>query len=187
MQVLGINGSPRHKGNSQYLMSLFMEEMKAKGNDTQVLDAVKLNINPCIGCGNCETKGVCIFKDDFTDIFLPAVIKADIIVLSSPIYFYAFPAALKALIDRIQVLWSRKYRLKMDEFKDRKRKGVLFAVGATKGKDLFDGLKLTARYFFDAADIQYKTELCYRGVDKKGGMENHPTLHEDIRNLARKL
>ena len=185
--VLGINGSPRHKGNSQYLMSCFMEEMKGRGYNTQILDAPKLKINSCIGCGNCETKGICIFKDDFTNVFLPAVIKADIIVLSSPLYFYAFPAALKALIDRIQVLWSRKYRLKLDEFKGRKRQGVLLAVGATKGNDLFDGLKLTARYFFDAADIQYQTSLCYRGVDEKGEMEKHPTIHEDIKNLVNNL
>jgi len=185
--VLGINGSPRQKGNSQYLMSCFMEEMKSLGHDTRVLDAVKLKINACIGCGNCETKGVCIFKDDFTHVFLPEVIKADIIILSSPIYFYAFPARLKALIDRIQVLWSRKYRLKMDEFKGRKRKGVLLAVGATRGKDLFDGLKLTGRYFFDAADIQYSADLLYRGVDEKGAMEMHPSIHEDIKNLAQKL
>ena len=187
MLVLGINGSPRYNGNSQYLMSGFMEEMKDRGYDTRVLAAPKLKINPCIGCGNCETKGVCVFEDDFTHIFLPAVIKADIIVISSPIYFYAFPAALKALIDRIQVLWSRKYRLKMDEFKGRKRKGILLAVGATRGKDLFDGLKLTTRYFFDAADIQYKADLCYRGIDEKGEMENHPTFNEDIKNLARKF
>jgi len=187
MKVLGINGSPRHKGNSQYLMSLFMEEMKAKGYDTQALNAVKLDINPCIGCGNCEIKGDCIFKDDFTNIFLPAVIEADIIAISSPIYFYAFPALIKALIDRIQVLWSRKYRLKLNEFEGRNRKGILLAVGATGGKDLFDGLKLTSKYFFDAADIKYEQELCYRGVDEKGEMKNHPTLHEDVRRLARKL
>lgn len=184
MLILGINGSPRHKGNSHYLMSLFMEEMKLKGHDTQVLNAVKLKINPCIGCGNCETKGICIFEDDFTHIFLPAVTKADIVVISSPVYFYGFPAALKALIDRVQVLWSRKYRLKTGEFKGRKRKGFLLAVGATRGEDLFDGLKLTARYFFDAADIQYETELCYRGIDEKGGMETHPAVHEDIKNLT---
>ncbi|NOX33683.1 MAG: flavodoxin family protein [Deltaproteobacteria bacterium] len=184
MFVLGINGSPRHKGNSRYLMSLFMEEMKAKGHNTKVLDAVKLKINPCIGCGNCETKGVCIFEDDFTNIFLPAMIKADLAVISSPVYFYAFPAALKALIDRIQVMWSRKYRLKTDEFKGRIRKGVLLASGATNGKDLFDGLKLTARYFFDAADIKYESGLFYRGVDGKGEMENHPAVHEDIKKLS---
>ncbi|MBU8911576.1 MAG: flavodoxin family protein [Desulfobacterales bacterium] len=187
MLVLGINGSPRHKGNSHCLMSCFMEEMKAKGYDIQVLNAVKLKINPCIGCGNCEKKGVCVFEDEFTHIFLPAMIKADIVVISSPVYFYAFPAALKTLIDRIQVMWSRKYRLKMDEFKGRKRKGILLASGATHGKDLFDGLKLTARYFFDAADIKYETSLCYRGMDEKGEMEKYLPLSEDIRDLARNL
>ena len=187
MKVLGINGSPRSGGNSQYLMTCFMAEMKAGGHDTQVLNVPKLKINPCIGCGNCETKGVCIFKDDFTNIFLPAVIKADIVVISSPIYFYAFPAALKALVDRIQVMWSRKYRLKMDEFKARNRKGVLLAVGATRGKDLFDGVKLTARYFFDAVDIQYTADLCYRGIDEKGKMEKHPAVQQDIKNLVRSL
>lgn len=184
MFVLGINSSPRGKGNSHHLMSLFMEEMKTKGYDTQVLDAVKLKINPCIGCGHCETKGVCIFEDDFSHIFLPALIKADIVVLSSPVYFYAFPAAVKALIDRIQVLWSRKYRLKMDEFRGRNRKGILLAVAATRGKDLFGGLKLTARYFFDAADVSYDGALCYNGVDERGEMEKHPTVHEDIKGLA---
>jgi multimeric flavodoxin WrbA len=187
MQILGINGSPRPKGNSQYLMACFMAEMKARGFGAQVLNAPKLKINPCIGCGNCETKGVCIFKDDFTNIFLPAVIKADIIVISSPIYFYAFPAALKALVDRIQVMWSRKYRLKTDDFKGRNRKGVLLAVGATRGKDLFDGVKLTARYFFDAVDIQYTADLCYRGIDEKGKMEKHPGVQEDIKTLAGSL
>ncbi|CCK81802.1 flavodoxin family protein [Desulfobacula toluolica] len=184
MLVLGINGSPRHKGNSHYLMDRFMKEMESKGHDTQVLNAVKMKINPCIGCGHCEKKGVCIFEDDFTHIFLPEVIKADIIVISSPVYFYGFPAAIKALIDRIQVLWSRKYRLKKDEFKGRKRKGFLLAVGATRGEDLFDGLKLTARYFFDAADIEYETALCYRGIDEKGGIKNHLAVNEEINNLV---
>jgi multimeric flavodoxin WrbA len=187
MFVLGINGSPRHQGNSSFLTSLFMEEMQKKGHETEVLSAVRLKINPCIGCGHCEKEGICVFDDDFTRIFLPAVIRADIVVLSSPVYFYAFPAALKALIDRIQVLWSRKYRLKTDEFKGRARKGVLLAVGATQGKDLFDGMKLTARYFFDAAAIRYAGDLCYRGMDEKGAMEKHPTVREDIKELIARL
>lgn len=187
MFVLGITGSPRFNGNSAYLMQLFMDEMKTKGHDTEVIDAVKLKTTPCIGCGNCEKKGECVFNDGFTTQFLPALKKADIVVLASPVYFYGFPAVIKALIDRIQVMWSRKYRLKLDEFKDRNRKGILLAVGATSGKDLFDGMKLTARYFFDAADIKYYADLCYRRVDEKGEMKNHPGVHKDIRDLIKKI
>lgn len=186
MFVLGINGSPRKKGNSQYLMSLFIREMEGKGYETRVLDATKLDINACIGCGTCEKKGDCMFKDEFTTLFLPEVIRADIIVISSPVYFYAFPSKLTALIDRTQVLWSRKYRLKKNDYKDRDRKGVLLAVGATKGKDLFDGMDLTVRYFFDAADIKYDGNLFFRGVDEKGEMGKHDRVHQDIKLLCEK-
>ncbi len=161
-----------------------MDRMAAKGDETQTINAVHLKINACTGCGHCETKGVCIFKDEFTTVFLPAIAEADVIAISSPVYFYGFPAKIKALIDRIQVLWSRKYRLKTDDFKGRDRKGILMTVGATKGKDLFDGLKLTARYFFDAADIKYDAELLYRGIDEKGELENAPHVIEDIKKLS---
>ncbi|MBU1196185.1 MAG: flavodoxin family protein [Proteobacteria bacterium] len=187
MNILGVHGSPRIKGNSDYLMSCFMKEMEILGHKTQVLHAAKLKINHCIGCGHCETKGVCIFDDDFTTQFLPALHKADIFVVSSPVYFYGFPSALKTLIDRIQVVWSRKYRLKTDDYRGRVRKGVLLGVAATKGKDLFEGLELTARYFFDAADIQYETGLFYRGIDEKGQIVTHPLVHEEIQKLAHRL
>jgi arsenate reductase (thioredoxin) len=187
MLIFGINGSPRKGGNTRFLLSLFLEEMRKKGHEIQVFDATRLKINPCTGCGNCEKKGVCVFKDDFTDIFLPVFKKADIIVLSSPVYFYGFPAGIKSLIDRIQVLWSRKYVLGLKDFQEHKRKGFLLSAGATKGKDLFDGLKLTAKYFFDAAQVKFENELCYRGIENKGDLEKHPAVHQDIKKLADSL
>ncbi len=187
MLALGIHGSPRARGNSEYLLSLFMSEMTALGHDTQILTASQLKVNHCIGCGSCETKGVCIFTDDFSQIFLPALEKADIVVLSSPVYFYGFPSALKAMIDRIQVVWSRKYRLNCQDYAGRTRKGVLLGVAATHGKDLFEGLQLTARYFYDAADIEYAGEGFYRGVDEKQAIAHHPSVHLDIKTIAGKV
>lgn len=188
MKVLGINSSPRLKGNTRYLMDLFMKEMEAIGHEITLLDATRMNIKRCIGCGTCERTGNCVFTDDdFTQVFLPAVIETDLLVISSPIYFYAFPADIKALIDRGQVLWSRKYRLKTNEFEGRNRKGVLLAVAATSGKDLFAGMEQTARYFFDAAGMDYAGALLYRGLDEKGEMESHPTVLDDVKQLAEKL
>jgi len=107
MKILGINGSPRKGGNSSYLLKSFMDRMAAKGNETQTLNAVHLKINACTGCGHCETKGVCIFKDEFTTEFLPAIAEADVIAISSPVYFYGFPAKIKALIDRMDAQQSQ--------------------------------------------------------------------------------
>lgn len=187
MNVLCIHGSPRAKGNSDFLLSAFSDELAKKGYDIVTMAASKLKINHCIGCGSCETKGVCIFTDDFSEKFLPAFSKADIVVIGSPVYFYGFPSVLKTLIDRIQVVWSRKYRLKTDDYKGRFRKGVLLSVAATRGKDLFDGLELTARYFLDAADVDYCGHLFYRGIDDKGQMAQHPTVKDEIRQLIEQL
>ena len=185
MKVLGINGSPRKKGNTHFLLNQFMAQMQERGHETRILEAPRLDIKMCIGCGKCEREGVCTFSnDEFTRIVLPELIESDLVVLSSPVYFFGFPAALKALIDRVQVLWSRKYVLKTNSYASRNRQGLLLAAGATKGKNLFDGLKLTARYFYDAADINYAGELCYRGMENSDEMENHPTAVEDIKALA---
>ena len=185
MKVLCINSSPRPKGNTRYLMDLVIQEMDTQGQEARLLDATKLDVKRCIGCGTCEKTGHCVFKDDdYTKIVLPALIEADLLVVAAPIYFYAFPADIKALIDRTQVLWSRKYRLKTGEFDNRERNGVLLGVAATGGKGLFAGMEQTARYFFDAAGMNYKDALLYRGLDEKGEMAAHPTVLDDVKKLV---
>jgi arsenate reductase (thioredoxin) len=71
--------------------------------------------------------------------------NADIIILSSPVFFYGLSSQLKALIDRAQAMWSRK-RLKglatgLQEIRGR---GYLLAVGATTGERLFQGPQMVA-------------------------------------------
>ena len=57
--------------------------------------------------------------------------QADVIVLASPVQFSGPPAAVKAMIDRCQCLWARKYVLKIAPLsRERKRKGFLISVGA---------------------------------------------------------
>jgi len=45
-------------------------------------------------------------------------------------------------------------------------------------------LKLTAKYFFDAAEVRFEDSLCYRGMEHKGDLEKHPTVHDDVKTLA---
>ena len=59
--------------------------------------------------------------------------QADVIVLASPVQFSGPPAAVKAMIDRCQCLWARKYVLKIPPLsRERKRKGFLISVGARR-------------------------------------------------------
>jgi protein-tyrosine-phosphatase len=114
----------------------------------------------------------------------PLLREADVIVAASPIYFYNVTAQLKALIDRSQTLWSRKYRLNIEDPGRKMRRGFLLALGATKGKNLFEGVNLTAQYFFDAVAASYEGRLTYWRIEHRGDMEKHPTVHEEVRDAV---
>ena len=101
-------------------------------------------------------------------------------------FFYGVTSQLKALIDRCQALWARKYILKQT-LSDPGRKGAFLAIGATSGEKLFDGSILTIKYFFQAVDVDYTDNLLIRGVDKKGEIIKHPTALSDAFELGRKL
>lgn len=188
MFILGLQGSPRKKGNTNFLLKTVLEQAGNRGAQTRVLHASDLNVAPCRGCGFCEKKGVCAHKpDDMASTVFPLLRRADIVLLASPIYFYNVPGQLKLLIDRTQSLWSRKYRLGLEDPGRRYRRGVLLAVGATKGKNLFDGTVLTARYFFDAIGASYAGDLTYRRIENPHDMEKHPNVMSDTASLADSL
>ena len=188
MMILGFQGSPRKKGNTNYLLSLFMNEAENLGAQTRIIEVAQKNIVPCIGCGYCEKKGYCITKnDDMTNEIYPLLREADVVVLAAPIYFYNVPAQLKALIDRTQTLWSRKYKLNLTDPARHYRRGFLLAQGATKGKNLFEGVDLTAKYFFDAVGARFNGSLTYRHIEYTGDMEKHPTVHKDVTASVKKL
>ncbi len=187
MFVLGFSASPRLKGNSDYLLSVFMQQAKESGFETHTVSAVKTEYKPCIGCGQCEKKGVCSIQDGLDRHLFPLIRKADLIVLSTPVYFYGIPSRMKGIIDRMQTLWSRKYRFDLSDPGESYKKGVLLSVGATRGFTLFDGIRLTTRYFLDAVGAQYAGELCYSGVDARGAIKENKSLEEDVIALANKI
>jgi arsenate reductase len=181
MFVVGLQGSPRKKGNTNFLLSAFMSEAERLGARTHVVEVVKKNIRPCLGCGFCEKNGFCITKDDdMNPEIYPLLREADVILMASPIYFYNVTAQLKALIDRTQALWSRKYKLNITDPARNYRRGFLLSLGATRGKNLFEGVHLTAQYFFDAVGAGYNGSLTYWQIEEPGDMEKHPAVIKDV-------
>ncbi len=188
MFVLGLQGSPRKKGNTNYLLSAFLDEAKKRGAETLAIHVPDKHIKPCIGCTNCEKKGVCSIKDDdMTKEIFALLRRADVVVVATPIYFYNATAQLKALIDRSQTLWSRKYKLGLTDPGRQDRKGILLAVGATRGKNLFEGMILTAKYFFDAIGADFHGKLTYRRIEDFGDMKKHETVMADIKKEVDRL
>ena len=185
MRVLGIMGSPRIKGNTDLLLDEALNGAQSQGAEIEKIIVDKLKIAPCREYYGCLRDGNCVIRDDMDDIY-PKLLSADAIIVASPMFFYGLSSQLKALIDRCQALWAKKYILKQD-ISDLNRKGAFIAVGATRGKQLFDGSILTVKYFFKAISVEYVGELLVRGVDKKGEIKEHPTALSDAFELGKKL
>jgi len=187
MHILGLNGSPRKKGNTQFLLATFLSEAERLGARTRVIRVVDHNIEPCKELIVCEKKGYCPIEDDMKHEIYTLLRDTDIILLASPVFFYNVTAQLKALIDRCQTLWARKYRLKLTDPARKHRRGYLLATGATQGRNLFEGMKLTAQYFFDAVGAEFSGSLTYRGIEGPKDMSNHPTVRDDIKTEVDQL
>lgn len=187
MFALGLQGSPRKKGNSDLLLATFMDALAQRGALTRTIHVAQHSIQPCKELKVCEKKGTCPIDDDMAAQIYGLLRRADIIVAASPVFFYNVSAQLKALIDRCQTLWARKYILKLKDPGHRIRRGILLCAGATKGKQLFDGMHLTVKYFFDAVSARYAGHLTYRNVERRGAILSQPSMPEDVEQLASKI
>lgn len=186
MLVLGLQGSPRIKGNTSILLSTFLDEAERLGARTDHLDVSRKNISPCLGCGNCEREGFCSTDDDMQGVY-PLLRQADIIVIATPVYFYGPTAQIKAVIDRSQTLWARKYVHKLTDPGRKWRRGFLLSLGATRGKNLFNCISLTTKYFFDAVGASFDGSLTYKDIEKAGAIQRHPTALTDAKQKAKAL
>jgi multimeric flavodoxin WrbA len=188
MKVLGLFGSPRRGGNTDLLLEEALKGAQTEGAEVEGLHLTDFNIIPCQECLKCFNDGQCIILDDMQKIY-PKLLDADIIILASPIFFYGVTGWAKALIDRCQALWSRKYILKDESLgrEGKRRKGFLISVGGTKGQRVFEGAILTSKYFFDVLNAEYVGELVFREVDATGDILKHPEALQQAFEAGRRL
>ncbi len=187
MLVLGLQGSPRKKGNTRFLLNRFLDASIKLGARTAMVDADRRNILPCRELTACERKGFCPLQDDMKDDIYALITEADVIVVATPVFFYNMTAQLKALIDRCQVFWARKYRFKLKEPGIAQRKGFLLSVGASRGKQLFEAIELSTRYFFDAVSADYDGGLTYRGMENAGDLAAHETVEKEVERAVERI
>jgi multimeric flavodoxin WrbA len=185
MKVLGIYGSPRPGGNSDLLLDRALEGAQSGGAKIERLYVRDLKIAGCLECGGCDQTGACVIPDDM-DLIYPQLQEAEAVFVSAPMFFYGVPAQLKALVDRSQAMWSKRRLEKTPEQLKRYDggRGYLIAVGATKGKTLFDGSQMMAKYFFDALDMSYEGGLFYKGIESKGIINDHPQALQEAYELG---
>ncbi len=100
-KIVVITGSPRKDGNSFAMTDAFIRAAEEKGHSVTRFDAAQKNVGGCHSCETCYKTGKpCSFDDDFNEI-APALLEADVVVFSMPVYWYSIPAQIKAVIDKM--------------------------------------------------------------------------------------
>ncbi len=186
MKVLGIMGSPRRQSNTEILLDRVLAGVKETGAEVEKVVVSGLKVHPCMEIYACLKDGKCAIKDDMQWLY-GKLLEADHIVFASPIFFYGLTSQAKAIVDRCQALWVRKYVLGIGKVDNRLRRGVFISVGATRGERLFDGAVLTVKYFFDAIGVKYVGDLLIKGIEGEAQIREHATALEDAFRLGQQL
>jgi multimeric flavodoxin WrbA len=158
--VLGLNGSPRKDGNSAMILEEVLRSARECGCETIRLDVADLDICGCRSCWACEETGICVVEDDMALVY-DLLLRADALVIASPVYFSGTTSQLKQVIDRCNCLWNRKV--------PPTKRGAILCVAADPEQD-FRPILSELRSFMNSVGFTCKEELLVPGIYRKGEM-----------------
>ncbi|MBP5162028.1 MAG: flavodoxin family protein [Spirochaetales bacterium] len=168
MRILVLNGSPKKRSDTMRLTNAFLEGLdKDKGNDITIVDVRDKRIAPCRGCFQCWQRKDChcVIEDDQNAI-LDLYREADIIIWSFPLYCYAMPSHLKAVLDRTLPLTSMRMvtledgTVRHETMVDFSKKHtlVISGCGFPHWQGNFEGLRIMCRNCFGNPDMVFVPE-----------------------------
>jgi multimeric flavodoxin WrbA len=99
LKILAISGSPKNKGNTNYLVGQALEEITKLAIDTEKIVLSQHQVNPYLGHDGCGSYQSCTQKDD-TGWILNRFRAADGLILATPVYYYNVSAQMKVFMDR---------------------------------------------------------------------------------------
>jgi len=142
MSIAVIYGSTRENGNTEVLTDIAIQDL-----DVEKITLREYHVLP-IHDQRHDEKGFTAVKDDY-DLLIERMMKHDILIFATPIYWYSMTGIMKNFIDR----WSQTMRdVNFPNFKEQlgKKKAFVIAVGGDnpqlKGLPLIQQFNYTFQY-----------------------------------------
>lgn len=132
MNILVVQGGARKKGNTALVLSLVEQELQKGGHGVTRIYLHGKNMHGCMGCKACKKKPDeigCVQNDDVLPI-LQEMLVSDVVIFSSPLYFWGVNAQLKTVIDRMYSLYTGAYTQKHNSLLARKKLALAMTGGA---------------------------------------------------------
>ena len=169
MNILVVHTSPRGGGNSAMLAEKFIEGAKDAGHDVHLIEVGNVNIAGCKACEYCfKHDGACAQKDDMQK-FYPQLHWADAVIYATPMYYYSFPAQMRAFQDRQFCGIGKSFNIKYT--------GLLLCF-EDKDKSTCDHAVGTFRVAADYCKYEILGEVIANNVYEKGAIAGNTALQE---------
>jgi multimeric flavodoxin WrbA len=166
-KVIGILGSPLGEGNTAVLLDRALKGAEDAGCSIEKIVVTGLDFQSCQEMMFCAEHETCIMDDDMQAIY-PKIRVMDSVIIATPVMTMGIPGQLKCFMDRFQVFFMAKYMRKkplVSKELKKKRRGLLISISGMNIPEVFDGVKMTVKAFFDIIDCQYWDDLLIRDMD----------------------
>lgn len=177
MKIVILTGSPHKEGTSNTLVDAFIKGTKENKHEITRFDIPFLNVHPCIGCDHCGMNGPCAWNDDMSKI-LDTILKSDMIVFATPIYYFGFSAQIKSAIDRF---YSRNSQIQRKHLKS-----VFIATAWNDDNHVMKGIEKHIEILIDYLNLDNIGMILAKGYGYKGALLEKKYI-EDAYNLGKKI
>ena len=103
--VVGFNGSPRTYGNTFKTLRLALLAAEEEGVETKLVNLYEHDVRPCIACLTEDItlcRYPCVIGDDMRRLY-DLILKAQAMIVATPIFWYNVSGVVKNFIDRLTV------------------------------------------------------------------------------------
>ncbi|MFC7442196.1 flavodoxin family protein [Laceyella putida] len=172
-----ILGSSRENGNSETLARRVCE-----GIDVEWITLSEKNIHPIVDQRHTEN-GFDPVDDDYEDV-IQQVMDSDILIFSTPLYWYGMSGHMKNFVDR----WSQSLRNTAYDFKGKMKGKPAYVIISGGESAKIKGLPLVQQfqYIFEFMNMKFAGYIIGRG-SKPGEVLNDEVALQEADHLNRML
>ena len=168
-KVLVISTSPRKGSNSDQLAEDFIRGAQQTGNTVEKIPLRDKTIGFCKGCLSCVRTQRCVIADD-TNAIVEKMLNSDVIVFSTPIYYYGMSGQMKTMLDRANPLFPSEYAF---------RDVYLLTAAAEDDPETPEGAVHGLQGWISCFEkARLAGSVFAGGVNAPGEIQNHPARKE---------
>ncbi len=140
----------RYEGHPQTAGGLQSDQQMP--GESEILSAYQLAVRPCEACGGCAGGRECVIRDGMERVW-EGLVRADCVVVASPLHFSSLSAPLVAVISRWQRVWEARRAGGAGD--GRRRFGVIVATGGAAYPGMFESARRVAAAGFVTLGVEY--------------------------------